>query len=287
MSNDVVNYFLELIAIDSESKDERAMADRVKADLEALGATVEEDSIHLKTGGNAGNLHALIPGRIDKQPILFCAHLDTVKPGKGIKPRRENGRIRSDGSTVLGGDDKSGVAEIIMGIKSALESGVDHAPIEVLFTVSEEIGLLGAKHFDKSKLRSAFGYAMDAHRVGDLVLGAPAQNSIRITIQAAHAEGAGERHHAIRASEAIAAMPLGRIDYETTCNMGIIRRHRHQHCPNKADISGEAQPNARSWNSLRDIRRADSAVKRHDYPSGRLPTPDMNTEYNSRTPFRW
>jgi len=290
MSNDVVNYFLELIAIDSESKDERAMADRVKADLEALGATVEEDSIHLETGGNAGNLHALIPGRIDKQPILFCAHLDTVKPGKGIKPRRENGRIRSDGSTVLGGDDKSGVAEIIMGIKSALESGVDHAPIEVLFTVSEEIGLLGAKHFDKSKLRSAFGYAMDAHRVGDLVLGAPAQNSIRITIQGKEAHAGVEPENGINAirvaSEAIAAMPLGRIDYETTCNMGIIRGGTATNIvPNKVDISGEARSHnkAKLEQVCADIRRAvESAVKRHDYPFGAAAyTWDMNTEYNS------
>lgn len=210
MQSDVVKYFLELVAIDSESKNERAMADRVKLDLAELGAEVWEDDCNVQTGGNAGNIYAFFAGNPDKSPVLFCAHLDTVKPGNSVKASIDGDRIVTDKSTVLGGDDKSGIAEIMIGIQNALQMP-DHAPVEVLFTVSEEIGLLGAKHFDKSKLRSAFGYALDAHRVGELVIGAPAQNSIRITINGKEAHAGVEPEkgvNAIRvAAEAIASMP--------------------------------------------------------------------------------
>ena len=277
MRNDVVEYFLELIGIDSESKDERAMIDRLKSDLAELGARIEEDDCHQSSGGNAGNLYAYIPGNVNKAPVLFCAHADTVKPGKGIKASMTNGVIHTDGTTVLGGDDKSGVAEIMLGIKQALESGEEHAPIEVLITVSEEIGLLGAKHFDKSKLRSAFGYALDAHRVGELVVGAPAQNSIRIEIKGLEAHAGVEPEKGINAirvaAEAIAAMPMGRIDHETTCNMGVIGGGTATNIvPNRVEIRGEA----RSHNTLKleqvtqDIRHAvETAVQRHQYDFGR------------------
>ncbi len=276
MNSDVVQYFLELIAIDSESRDERAMVDRLKDDLCSLGAQVDEDKCHLQTGGNAGNIYALLPGTVDKKPILFCAHADTVKPGKAIKASITNGRIHTDRTTILGGDDKSGVAEILHGIKKVVDSGAEHAPIEVLITVSEEIGLLGAKHFDKNRLKSAFGYALDAHRVGDLVVSAPAQNSIKISIigKEAHAGVEPEKGiNAIRiASEAIAAMPMGRIDYETTCNIGtIVGGTATNIVPNRVDIKGEA----RSHNMVKldqvtqDIRHAvESAVQRHHFDFG-------------------
>ncbi|MBP7899319.1 MAG: M20/M25/M40 family metallo-hydrolase, partial [Candidatus Syntrophosphaera sp.] len=217
MQDEVVNYFLELISIDSESGDERAIIDRLKADLKALGAKVEEDDAYILTGGNAGNLYAQIPGNLNKKPILFCAHSDTVKPGKGIKPIVKDGIIYSDGTTILGSDDKSGIAELITAIKEIIESGEKHPPIEVLITVSEEVGLLGAKHFDKSRLESAWGYALDTHQVEELVIGAPAQNSIQITFlgKESHAGVEPEKGiNAIRvAAEAITAMPLGRIDH--------------------------------------------------------------------------
>jgi tripeptide aminopeptidase len=290
MTGDVVKYFLELVDIDSESLDERAMITRLGDDLRALGAHCEEDDCASSTGGNAGNLYAYIPGKIDKKPLLFCAHADTVKPGKGIKAQTEDGRIFTDGRTVLGGDDKSGVAEIVFGIKKVVESGAPHAPIEVLITVSEEIGLLGAKHFDASKLKSAFGYALDAHQVGELVLGAPAQNSIKITIigKEAHAGVEPEKGvNAIRvASEAIAAMPMGRIDHETTCNMGVISGGTATNIvPNKVEIKGEA----RSHNAAKldqvcaDIRHAvENAVQRHQYDFGNASyTWDLHNEYQS------
>ncbi len=276
MHDDVIRYFLELVAIDSESRDERAVTDRLKADLAELGADILEDDANTFTGGNAGNLHALIPGRADQKPILFCAHADTVKPGLGVKASITAGRIHTDGTTVLGGDDKSGLAEIIMGIRDVVESGEPHTPIEVLVTVSEEIGLLGAKHFDKSKLRSAFGYALDAHRVGDLVVGAPAQNSIRMVITGKEAHAGVEPEKGINAirvaAEAIAAMPLGRIDHETTCNVGIISGGSATNIvPNRVELKGEARShNPRKLEQVTaDIRHAaESAVQRHNYDFG-------------------
>lgn len=276
MHDDVIRYFLELVAIDSESRDERAVIDRLKSDLAELGADILEDDANTFTGGNAGNLHALIPGRADQKPILFCAHADTVKPGLGVKASITAGRIHTDGTTVLGGDDKSGLAEIIMGIRDVVESGEPHTPIEVLVTVSEEIGLLGAKHFDKSKLRSAFGYALDAHRVGDLVVGAPAQNSIRMVITGKEAHAGVEPEKGINAirvaAEAIAAMPLGRIDHETTCNVGIISGGSATNIvPNRVELKGEARShNPRKLEQVTaDIRHAaESAVQRHNYDFG-------------------
>jgi len=278
MQNDVISYFMQLVRIDSESLNERAMADTVKKDLESIGAKVEEDDCHKKTGGNAGNIYAYLPGNIDKPPILFCAHLDTVKPGNGVKPRIENGTIYSDGITILGSDDKSGVAEIIIGLKRIVESGMDHAPVEILFTVSEEIGLLGAKGFDKSRLKSAFGFALDSHQVGELLIGAPAQNSYKAVVHGVEAHAGVEPEkglNAIRiASEAIAAMPMGRIDFETTCNLGIINGGEATNVvPNKVFLYGEARSHnpGKLERVCKDIHHAlESTIARYVEQGARL-----------------
>lgn len=273
MQEDIVSYFMQLISIDSESKNERAMIDCLKGDLEQLGAElIEEDNCHKHNDGNAGNLYAYIPGKIDKAPILLCAHVDTVTPGNGIKARIENGRIVSDGTTILGGDDKSGVAEILMGIKHIKASGIDHAPVEVLFSVSEEIGLMGAKCFNKARLKSCFGYAFDSHQVGELVVGAPSQVSFIITFygKEAHAGVEPEKGlNAIRiASEAISAMPMGRIDFETTCNVGKISGGTATNIvPNQVVIKGEVRShNEHKLNQVcADIQHAvKSTVARYD-----------------------
>ncbi|MDD2331710.1 MAG: M20/M25/M40 family metallo-hydrolase [Candidatus Cloacimonetes bacterium] len=246
MAWEIVPYFCELVLLDSESRDERRMADRILQDLKALGAEVFEDDCAISNQGNAGNIFACFPGKVEKAPLLFCAHLDTVVPGRGVKPVVSATRISSDGSTVLGSDDKSGVAQIILGIKAILDSKEEHAPIEVLFTVSEEIGLLGTKHFDSSRIKSALGYALDTQDIGEIVCGAPSQNSItiKITGKEAHAGVEPEKGiNAIRvASEAIAAMPLGRIDFETTANMGVIQGGIATNIvPKEVFIKGEAR----------------------------------------------
>ncbi|HNZ06668.1 MAG TPA: M20/M25/M40 family metallo-hydrolase [Candidatus Cloacimonadota bacterium] len=276
MQTDVVKYFMELVAIDSESKNERAIADRIMADLISLGAQVYEDDAHKHTGGNAGSVYAWFDGDPSKTAILFCAHLDTVKPGNGIKALITDGRIHTDGTTILGGDDKSGVVEIMAGIQRVLASGASHAPIEVLFTISEEIGLLGAKLFDKSKLKARMGYALDTHRVGELVLAAPSQNSIRICVNGVEAHAGVEPEKGINAirvaSEAIASMPMGRIDHETTCNIGVISGGIATNIvPNQVIIRGEARSHnmAKLEQVSSDIRHAvEAAVKRHHFSQG-------------------
>lgn len=288
MQNDVISYFMHLISIDSESKNERAMIDALKKDLQQLGAEVDEDDCGNSTGGNAGNLYGYIPGNIQKKPILFCAHVDTVKPGNGIKARIENDTIYSDGTTILGSDDKSGIAEIVMGIKQIKQSGKDHAPIEILFTVSEEIGLLGAKYFDKSRLKSAFGYALDSHNVGELIIGAPSQNSFVATFYGKEAHAGVEPEKglsAIRiASEAISATPLGRIDFETTCNIGKIYGGEATNVvPNKVVVHGEARSHNHSKleRICDDIKHAfQSTVERYAEQGGRLEI-SCDTEYEA------
>ncbi|MBM4403731.1 MAG: M20/M25/M40 family metallo-hydrolase [Candidatus Cloacimonetes bacterium] len=288
MPKPIEDYFIDLVSLDSESHDERGMADRLTADLKAMGALVTEDDAAASTGGNAGNIFARFPGIADKAPILLCAHIDTVKPGCGIKARKTGTRIESDGTTILGADDKSGVAQIIHGIRKAQGAGIPLAPIEVLFTVCEEIGLLGAKAFDKSVIRSALGYAFDSRDLNSLTIAAPSQNSIRIDIfgKEAHAGVEPEKGiNAIRiAAEAISIMPMGRIDFETTCNIGVINGGISGNIvPNHVHIKGEARShNARKLQQVcDDMRRAvELTVEKHEHDSYKAKADiSIRTEY--------
>jgi tripeptide aminopeptidase len=226
MKSSIIEYFIELISIDSESKHEKAVAMQLKQDLLELGAEVTFDAANAKTGGEVGNLHAFIPGTLDVEPILFCAHMDTVTPGNGVQPHFDGEQIITDGTTVLGGDDKSGIAQIIWAVKELQDAGEAHGPVEILFTISEEIGLLGAKHLDYSLIQSKIGYALDGHTVGSLVVGAPSQNSMKFTIKGKEAHAGVEPEKGVSAiqiaARAIDNMQLGRIDEETTCSVGII-----------------------------------------------------------------
>jgi len=246
MQESIVDYFMELVKIDSESKQEKQIALKLQTDLEEMGARVEFDDAHSKTGGEIGNLYAYFDGDTCQSPILFCSHLDTVVPGTGVKPQLKEDRITSDGTTVLGADDKSGIAQVISAIKELQQSGEKLPPIELLFTISEEIGLLGSRYADYSKLHAKFGYALDAHYIGDLTIGAPSEKSIKLTVHGkeAHAGMAPEKGiSAIRlAAEAILAAPQGRIDEQTTCNIGIISGGVATNIvPNKVEIKAEVR----------------------------------------------
>ncbi|MEA3475967.1 MAG: M20/M25/M40 family metallo-hydrolase [Candidatus Cloacimonadota bacterium] len=244
MENRLIDYFISLVKIDSESRNELAMAERMRDDLTEMGAQVVFDDAHAKTKGNIGNLIARFPGKVEKKPLLLCAHLDTVKPGKGIKPVIKDGRVFSDGTTILGGDDKSGIAEIVEAIRRLQEEHFDYAPIEVLLTISEEIGLLGAKNLDYSLLNAKVGYALDSHRIGSATIQAPSLNVIEIKVigKEAHSGSCPEKGiNAIKvAAEAIAKLKLGRIDKETTANIGKISGGLANNIiPNTVSLSGE------------------------------------------------
>lgn len=245
------SHFLELVRIDSLSRREGAIAERLARELRELGAEVEFDDAGTAVGGEVGNLIAHVPGTADAPPLLLCAHMDTVEPGIGVKPVVEDDVIRSDGTTVLGGDDKSGVAIIYECLRVCRERGLSYPPLEIVLTICEEVGLLGACNLDMKRLRAARGIVFDSDAVGFVFTRAPGSNVLEIVVRgrAAHAGMAPEQGvSAIRvAAEAIAAMRLGRLDDETTANIGTITGGRAINIiPDEVRLRGEARSHDRT-----------------------------------------
>jgi len=225
----LVNRFLELVRIDSETGHEEEISKALKRMFGELGLAVTEDDTKPKTGHGAGNLICELPatpGCEGKDPIFFTAHMDTVTPGKGVKPRLdEDGYIRSDGTTILGSDDKAGLAVMLEAIQVLRERNIPHGPLQFIITVGEEAGLVGARALDKALIRAKYGFALDSDgKVGDICTAAPTQAKIHATVigKSAHAGvNPEEGISAIQvAAKAIARMPLGRIDADTTANIG-------------------------------------------------------------------
>src|SRR5213080_3834288 len=224
----IKNLLLELVQIDSHSRKERDVAERIRKYCEEMGAQVEIDDAGSAVGGNSGNVIARFPGTIaGADSIMMSAHMDTVVPGEGVKPIVEGDIIRTDETTVLGGDDKSGCAVIIEVIRCLQEQNIPHTPIEAIFSICEEVGLLGAKNVDVSKVRAKYGIVFDSDDPGFLFTKGPSANHFEFKIYGleSHAGVAPEQGiSAIKiAAEAISAMKLGRIDEETTANIGVIR----------------------------------------------------------------
>ncbi|MEA2174950.1 MAG: tripeptide aminopeptidase [Blastocatellia bacterium] len=243
----IKNLLLELVQIDSHSRKERDVAERIKKYCEEMGAEVSIDEAGEKVGGNSGNVIARFRGTIPgAEPIMMSAHMDTVVPGEGVKPIIEGDIIRTDGTTVLGGDDKSGCAVIIETIRCLQEQNIPHTDIEAIFSICEEVGLLGAKHVDVSKIRSKYGIVFDSDDPGFLFTKGPSANHLEFKIYGleSHAGVAPEEGiSAIKiAAEAIAAMKLGRIDEETTANIGVIRGGEATNIiTNLVSLKGEAR----------------------------------------------
>lgn len=227
-SERLINTFLDLVKINSVSKDEKSIALELKARLEKLGFETYIDDADKKAGSNTGNLIAKLKGTKNVSPIMLFAHMDTVNPGLNIIPQIADGVIRSDGNTILGADDKAGIATILEAVTSIIENNITHGPIEVVFTICEEIGLLGAKYLDHSKLQSKNAFVFDSSgEVGTVIIQGPAQKLINAAIKgkAAHAGLHPEKgiDAIVTAAKAISNMKLGRIDNETTANVGIIK----------------------------------------------------------------
>lgn len=241
------NLLIELIKIDSPSRKEQAIAVRLKREMEELGARVWIDNAGEKVGGNSGNVIAHFSGNAPgAAPMLLSAHMDTVMPGEGVTPVLEGTILRTDGRTVLGGDDKSGVAIICEVLRVMREAQLPCGDIDVVFTICEEAGLLGAKHLDASRLRARTGLVLDSDSVGFLFTRAPAANRLEFEIEglAAHAGMCPEKGiNAIQiAAQAIAKMRLGRIDSETTANLGVIQGGSAVNIvPDSVQLGGEAR----------------------------------------------
>ncbi|UMV46715.1 M20/M25/M40 family metallo-hydrolase [Paenibacillus macerans] len=224
----VIGQFLELVQIDSETKHERLIADYLKNKLSELGLGLVEDGSQAETGHGAGNLIATLAasGSVDAEPFLFSCHMDTVEPGKGIKPVvGEDGWIRSDGTTILGADDKAGLAVLLEVIQVLRERNIPHGKIQFVISVGEESNLRGARALDVKHLDAKFGFALDTNgEVGTICVGAPTLARVEIEIFGKSAHAGVNPEDGISAiqvaGKAIARMNLGRIDDETTANIG-------------------------------------------------------------------
>lgn len=227
--NRMLNEFIELVSVPCPSKDEKAEAELIMRKLDELGIEYKMDNVNEKTGGNCGNIWAYIKGTVSDAPkLLFEAHMDSVAPTTGTKVVRKDGVLYSDGTTTLGGDDKVGVAGMLEAVRALKEDNVAHGDVQLLFTVSEEIGCLGVVHLDKSLIKADYGYCMDIGGApGEITYAAPKLYDIYVTVKgkAAHAGIAPEEgvNAIMLAAEAMSKLPAyGRIDKETTFNIGMF-----------------------------------------------------------------
>ncbi len=241
----LVNTFLELVQIDSPSGGEKDAAEYVANKLRAAGLDPKIDEMY--------NVIARLDG--EGKPLFLSAHTDRVEPARGVKPQIANGIIRSDGTTILGADDAAGVAAILEAVQSLVEDRVSHVPLEIAITSQEEQGLVGAKALDLTQFHAKEGVALDGPGpVGEISVASPTQNQLFITVtgKASHSGTAPEEGiNAIRiAAQAISKCKLGRIDKETTANIGTIHGGSARNIvPEKVEMVGEVRS--------RDTRKAD------------------------------
>ncbi|WP_353893263.1 M20/M25/M40 family metallo-hydrolase [Proteinivorax hydrogeniformans] len=224
----LLDEFLELVAIDSESRSEGKLAEVLAEKLKKLGFEVHVDNAGESIGGETGNIIARLKGNDDtKQSILFAAHMDTVAPGKGVKASVKDKMVVSDGTTILGADDKAGIAAVLE-MSRLLKEDAKHGDIEAVFTIAEEGGLFGAKGLDYSQIQSKIGYILDSDgKPGTIVNQGPCQDKISVTIKGVSAHAGLKPEEGISAiqvaSKAINDMKLLRIDEDTTANIGVIK----------------------------------------------------------------
>ena len=223
----LLNRFLSYVQIDSESGNELDMCNQVEKDLLEMGCKPER----LKALGdtNGYNIEVCIDGDKSKEPLILCAHVDTVTPGNGIKPVVcDDGYIRSSGDTILAADDKSGVSAIMEALQTVMENNISTRPLQIFFTIGEETGMWGSRSIDKERFKAKYAAVFDTSKaVGRIVTSSPGQMNLRAHIKgvASHAGNAPEKGvSAIMAgARAISKMKLFRVDEETTANIGTFK----------------------------------------------------------------
>lgn len=248
----VKDEFLKLVSINSPSTKEGRLAGYLKDRLKCLGAKVYEDNSAPRTGSDTGNIIAIFPGNQDNAPvILLAAHMDTVGSTEGIVPQIKDGIICSDGKTILGADDKAGIA-VILELLSILQENktIKHGTLEILFTVQEEVGLVGVKNLEFGFL-AEYGYILDGDGpVGTVVNAAPSHYTLDLVMKgkAAHAGLEPEKgiNAIVLAAQAISSISSGRLDEETTSNFGIINGGKGRNVvPDKVEIKAEVRSRSR------------------------------------------
>jgi len=255
--NRLIKTFTAIAGIPGLSKQEKLIAEELARRLRRLGIKCQFDSA-LKNDGQVGNLIAYVKGNVSAPPLLLNAHMDTVGPIDNHGWRRRGNFLESRGKSILGADDRSGVAVILEVLEHLVESNAPRPPLEVVFTVAEEIGLMGAKQLDRSMLRARHGIVLDSGDPLQPVVAAPQAYKLTFKIRgkAAHAGVSPERgiNALAVAAQAISRIRIGRIDFETTANIGIIQSGIATNIvPESAEVFGEA----RSHN----VKKLDAQIK--------------------------
>lgn len=238
--------FSDLVSISSPSLSERFVCDYLSSKLSELGFSLHEDLVGEKIGGNSGNLYGFLPGDESWEPLLFCAHMDTIECEDGKKAIfHDDGLITSNGETILGSDALSGVSAIIEAITTIKEENINHRPIEVLFCVAEEIYGLGSKLFDYSLLKSTESYTLDlSGKVGSAAYKAPSILTFDIIVKGKSTHSNFKSNESVNAvtvaAKALAKIKTGRIDENSTCNIGLIQGGRAPNIvPDLCTVRGE------------------------------------------------
>jgi len=244
----LIESFMELVRIDSISREERNLAFFLIKKLEDLGLEIKVDQAGEKVKSDSGNIIARLKGSVKKAtPIMFSAHMDTVVPGKNIKPICDGEKIVSDGKTILGADDKAAIAALLEALHIIKEHNIPCGDIEIVFSICEEIGLQGAKNLDISSLNARMAFVLDCGgQVGEIINAAPSQNSLKIIIHGKAAHAGSNPEEGINAIQVagfvLSRMKLGRIDEETTTNIGIISGGKATNIvPDKVTLEGEVR----------------------------------------------
>ena len=242
----IIDEFTYQASIDSPSFKEAAMAEYLEHRFKQLGGSVEFDDAGAVIGSNSNNMIIRFSGNKVGEPLLLSAHMDTVTPAENVEPVLNDGIFTSAGATILGGDDKSGIVEIIEALEVLHEQQIPHVPLEIAITIGEEQGLLGAKQLDFSQFKAKQGLALDTRGIDIVINRAPAANRFTIDIigHEAHAGVCPEQGiSAIQiASRAISRMELGRIDAETTANIGTIHGGLASNIiPGRVSLRGEVR----------------------------------------------
>lgn len=240
--------FTTLCEIDSPSKREGNISKWLQKTFAELGADfIYEDNSAPQTGSESGNLIIRFNGnQPDAKGLFFSCHMDTVEPADNVQVLRTKDIFTSAGDTILGGDDKSGIAAILETIELLKENNASHPMFEIIITTCEEIGLLGAKNLEYDQLKSPYGYALDSSGINHVVVGAPAANKIRVVIKgkAAHAglcPEAGINALSIAAT-ALNSIKMGRLDSESSRNFGLIEGGVASNIiPDKITLKGEVR----------------------------------------------
>ena len=243
----IVDIFIDLISLDAISGREKPVADYIRHFLGELGATVIEDKAGKITGGNSGNLIVFIPGQGRHLSTAFMAHMDTVQSTAGIKPVIHEGIITSDGSTILGADNRAGIAIILFTIEKLKKNTVNHAPLELIFTIGEETGLFGSINLDLSRVKSKTVFILDSSAApGSYISKAASSYEFEVELIGRSSHAAVNPENGVNAikmaGDLIQRLQLGQIDDQTTVNLGRIEGGSANNVvPENVHITGEVR----------------------------------------------